>query len=281
MDPTDALRPSLEQAREAWRRLVDADAEQVARVREPEPEDDFYAPVAGTFRPGQPTAAELEVLVALAEPGDRWLDIGAGGGRFALPLARRVREVIAIEPSPAMRAVLGEGVAEAGVTNLAVHAARWPVEGWTEQGDVALAAHCLYDNREPIPFLEAMERHARRLCVVSLAAFPRGVQFAALFEEIHGEAFQPLPALREFVALLGALGRPYEVRRVWAGPAAGPIDPRQAQAFVRRMLWLRPGSEKDRRMCELVDESWGGPDGVLLPLGPREVGIVSWPTPGG
>lgn len=279
MDPTHALRPSPEQAREAWARLVDADAEQVARVREPDPEDDFYAPVAGTFRPGQPTAAELELLVSLAEPDDRWLDIGAGGGRFALPLARRVREVIAVEPSPAMRAVLGEGVAEAGVTNLTVHDARWPVEGWTEQADVALAAHCLYDNREPIPFLEAMERHARRLCVVSLAWFPRGVQFAELFEAIHGEAFQPLPALREFVALLGALGRPCEVRRVWAGPAAGPIEPRQAQAFVRRMLWLRPGSEKDRRMCELIDRWWGGPDGVLLPLGPREVGIVTWPTP--
>ncbi len=278
MDPTHALRPSLDQAREAWMRLVDADAEQVARVREPEPEDDFYAPVAGTFRPGQPTAAELEVLVALAEPDDRWLDIGAGGGRFALPLASRVREVIAIEPSPAMRRVLAEGAEEAGATNISVHDARWPVDGWTEQADVALAAHCLYDNRKPIPFLEAMERHARRLCVVSLARSPRGVQFARLFEAIHGEAFQPLPALREFVALLGALGRPYEVRRVWAGPAAGPIDPRQAQAFVRRMLWLRPGSEKDRRMCEFVDEWWGGPDGVLLPLGLREIGIVTWRT---
>ena len=54
MDPTHALRPSVEDARQAWMRLVDADAEQVARVREPEPEHDFYAPFAGTFRPGQP-----------------------------------------------------------------------------------------------------------------------------------------------------------------------------------------------------------------------------------
>ncbi len=280
MDPTHALRPSLDEAREAWRRLVEADAEQVERVREPEPARDHYAPIAGCFRPGEPSSAEFDALAALAQPQDRWLDIGAGGGRFALPLAALVREVIAVEPSPAMRAVLGEGVAAAGVTNLSVHDARWPVEGWTEQADVALASHCIYDIREPLPFIEAMERHARRLCVVSLARFARGAQFAELFEQVHGEPFQALPALHEFVALLGALDRSYEVRRVWAGAPAAPLEPERAQTFVRRMLWLRPGSEKDRRMCELIDREWGGPGGVLLPLGFREVGVVTWRPPG-
>ena len=278
MDPRHALRPSVEDARQAWMRLVDADAEQVARVREPEPEHDFYAPVAGTFRPGQPSAAEFDVLASLSQREDDWLDIGAGGGRFALPLARRVRCVIAIEPSPAMRRVLAEGAAAAAVTNLTVHDARWPVEGWTEQADVALAAHCLYDIREPIPFIEAMERNARRLCVVSLARFPRGAQFADLFEAVHGEPFDALPALHEFVALIGALGRSYEVRRVWSGWPQTPIDPEQARAFVRRMLWLRPGSDKDPRTGDLIDQWWGVPDGIRMPLGLREIGIVTWRT---
>ena len=278
MDPTRALRPSVEEARQAWMRLVDADAEQVARVREPEPEQDHYAPVAGCFRPGQPSAAEFDALASLSQPEDQWLDIGAGGGRFALPLSRRVRSVIAVEPSPAMRRVLSEGVAAAGVTNLTIHDARWPVEGWTEQADVALAAHCLYDIREPIPFIEAMEHHARRLCVVALARFARGAQFAGLFEAVHGEPFQALPALREFVALLGALGRSYEVRRVRAGSPHTPADPEQARAFARRMLWLRTGSDKDRRMCDLIDQWWGGPGGLLMPLGFREIAIVTWRT---
>ncbi len=278
MDPTHALRPSVEDACRAWMRLVDADAEQVARVREAEPQQDHYAPVAGTFRPGQSSAAEFDALAAVSQREDVWLDIGAGGGRFALPLSRRVRSVIAIEPSPAMRRVLAEGVAAAGVTNLTVHDARWPVEGWTEQADVALAAHCVYDIREPIPFIKAMERNARRLCVVALARFSRGTQFAGLFEAVHGEPFQALPALHEFVALLGALGRSYEVRRVWVDSAQTPIDSEQARAFVRRMLWLRPGSDKDRRMCDLIDQWWGGPGGILMPLGLREIGIVTWRT---
>lgn len=280
MDPTRALRPTLDEAREAWMRLVDADAEQVARVREPEPERDFYAPVAGMFRPAQPTAPEFAALAALARPEDVWLDIGAGGGRFAIPLARRVSAVIAIEPSPAMRGVLDEGATNAGVTNLTVRDARWPVDGWTEQADVALAAHCIYDIREPLPFIEAMEQHARRLCVVSLARFARGTQLAELFEAVHGEPFQALPALHEFVALLGARGRSYEVRRVRADAATTPPDPEDALRLARRMLWLRAGSEKDRRMRDLIDEQWGGPEGIRARLGVREVGIVTWQAPG-
>ena len=260
-------------------RLVDADAEQVARVREPEPEHDFYAPVAGTFRPGQPSAAEFEVLASLSQREDDWLDIGAGGGRFALPLARRVGSVTAIEPSPAMRRVLAEGAAAAGVTNLTVHDARWPVEGWTEQADVALAAHCLYDIREPIPFIEAMERNARRLCVVSLARFPRGAQFADLFEAVHGEPFDALPALHEFVALIGAPRALLRGATRVVGLAPNADRPRAgarvraAHALAASRFGQGPGGRGD-----LIDQWWGVPDGILMPLGLREIGIVTWRT---
>ena len=276
MEPVHALRPSIDAAREAWAGLVEADAEQVARVREVEPTHDYYAPVAGRFRPGQPSAAESDVLASLSRREDSWLDIGAGGGRFALPLSRRVRRVIAIEPSPAMRRVLAEGVAAADATNVSVHDVRWPAAAWTEQADVALAAHCLYDIRAPVPFIEAMERSARRLCVVALARFPRGSQLADLFEAVHGEPLQTLPGLREFVALLGALGSPYEVRRVMTGPASAPLAPDEARTLARRMLWLRPHSQKDRRTCDRMERWWSEPEGIRIPVGFREIGIVTW-----
>ena len=279
MDPTDALRPSVEDARRAWMRLVAAAAEQVARVREPEPEQDHYAPVAGCFRPGQPSAAEFDALAALSQREDDWLDIGAGGGRFALPLSRRVRSVIAVEPSPAMRRVLSEGVAAAGVTNLTVHDARWPVEGWTEQADVALAAHCIYDIREPIPFIEAMEQNARRLCVVALARFPRGAQFAELFEAVHGEPFRALPA---FARVRGAGGGARALLRGATrldgfGPDA---DRRRASALVRAAHALAAprfaqGPADVRSHRPVV----GRAGGILMPLGFREIGIVTWRPP--
>ena len=50
--PYTALRPTEDEVLEAWRALIIAEGEQVARVRDSEPDADFYAPVAGRFRPG-------------------------------------------------------------------------------------------------------------------------------------------------------------------------------------------------------------------------------------
>jgi len=46
------------------------------------------------------------------------VDIGAGSGQFALAAARRFGQVIALDVSPAMQAVLGERAAAAGLVNL-------------------------------------------------------------------------------------------------------------------------------------------------------------------
>ena len=94
-----------------------------------------------------------------------WLDIGAGAGRYALPLARHVREVVAIEPSPGMAAALAEIAAEHGITNVRQLAARWPMEG-SLSGDVALMAHVGYDVERIGAFLDASRRprHAAWPC---------------------------------------------------------------------------------------------------------------------
>lgn len=269
------LRPSEADAIAAWAALVDADAAQVARVREPEPPGDFYAPMAERFRPGPRAGLELPLLEAHAQPDDTWLDIGAGGGRFAIPLSRRVARVIAIEPSEAMRATLASAATEAGRTNIEVHDRRWPAAGWTTLADVSLAAHSIYDIREIAPFLDAMERHTRRLCIAVLADQPRGAQLARLFEAVHREPLATLPALREFIALLAARGRRFDVATVTGEPAT-TVSLDEAVAAARRLLWLAPGSEKERRMRSLIEEWWTVPGGIALPPGRRFLGVVSW-----
>ena len=276
--PTNVLRPTEEEALAAWRELVAADAAQVARVREPEPPADHYAAVAGRFRPGAFESLEWPVLDTLVAPGETVLDIGAGGGRFAVPLAQKGCRVIAIEPSGAMRETLAAAAAEAGVT-VEVHDLRWPAAGWTEEADVSLAAHACYDIAEIGPFLDAMERHTRRLCVAMFGQFARGANLAPLFEAVHGEPLQALPALKEFVALLGARNRNYEVRTVSSGRAYELMEREQAFEMARRMLWLAPGSAKDARMRELMETWWGAPEGIRMPAFRRFIGIVSWEPP--
>ena len=255
--------------------MVDADAEQVARVREPEPAGDFYAHIAPRFRPGARPSIELPPLLAHAEAGDTWLDIGAGGGRFALPLSEHVARVIAVEPSEAMRNVLRDAIRASARPNIEVRDLHWPSPAWADDVDVSFAAHSIYDIRAIVPFLDAMERHTRRTCIAILADQPRGAHLAPLFEAVHGEPFAPLPGLREFIALLSARTRRFEVATVSGEPAdITSLD--EAATMARRLLWLAPDSAKDRQARALVEQWWRVPGGVRLPQARGYFGIVAW-----
>ena len=129
----------------AWGARVRAHHEQSARVRETPEGGDFYAPVSRLFvaDPRRTDDEVLNHLLALAHPSDTWLDIGAGAGRYALPLALRVREVIALDPSPGMLAALHEQAIEHGIANVRAIEGRWPVDptlGPAPTADVTLIA---------------------------------------------------------------------------------------------------------------------------------------------
>ena len=80
-------------------------------------------------------ARVLEALgPALDECRDA-LDVGAGCGALALPLARRLSAVTALEPAPAMAKALREAAGHAGLGNVEVVEAAW--------GDVPVRAHDL------------------------------------------------------------------------------------------------------------------------------------------
>ena len=112
------LRPTPEQTFAAWTKLVLDNREQIERLRERQPAADFYQSRSGQFRPDRRPSPELPYLLELTGPDDHWLDIGAGGGRFAVPIAEHVAAVHAVEPSPAMRDTLSAAAADAGLSNI-------------------------------------------------------------------------------------------------------------------------------------------------------------------
>ncbi|MBK7330534.1 MAG: class I SAM-dependent methyltransferase [Dehalococcoidia bacterium] len=103
----------------------------------------------------------------MVQPGETWLDIGAGAGRYALPLALAGASVVALDPSKAMLAGLREAMTEFEVGGIKAIEARWPTED-PPVADVAFIAHVSYDIAEIGPFLDAMEASARRMCVAVL-----------------------------------------------------------------------------------------------------------------
>lgn len=269
-----------------WAERVHRNREQVDRFREVPDGPDFYGPISSMFRadPQRTDDPVLDALRALARPGDRWLDIGAGAGRFALPLARRVREVVALDPSAGMIAALREEMASHGITNVRPIVGRWPLEDPSLaaelRSDVALIAHLGYDIEAIGPFLAAMEAAARRLCVAVLMERQPSAVADAFWPPIHGEERVPLPALGAFLRLLEAMGRSFEVERV-PRPPRGFDSLDQLVGFLRRQLWVAEGGDKDRRLVALAAERAVERDGRWY-VDDRTVdtGVVVWTPPG-
>jgi hypothetical protein len=154
------------------------------------------------------------------------LDVGAGCGALAIPLARRLRSVTALEPSPAMARALRRWAAEAGLGNVVVVEAAWgdvPVS----PHDLVLCAHVGDLLRADSNFLREAGRTARRLVVVvrDLTSARGGDKF--FYRELY-------PAL---------LGRPYAshskaddpvgaLRSLGIHPAVTEIEYRSDQPFA-------------------------------------------------
>jgi CTP:molybdopterin cytidylyltransferase MocA/SAM-dependent methyltransferase len=277
----DIDRPS-DLAELAWAERVQANREQVDRVREVPDGPDFYAPVTGLFRvdPDRTDDPVLDALCELAKPGETWLDIGAGAGRFALPLARVAGEVVAIEPSKGMLDVLREDMAAHKIANVRPVEGRWPMDD-PPVGDVALIAHVGYDIEAIGPFLRAMEASARRLCVAVLMERQPASLADPFWPIVHGETRVALPALPDFVELLEAGGRSPTVTRIEREPRVF-ASREELVGFLRRQLWIADGGEKERRFNEALDELIvEGPDGGFGLAGQTAspIGIVTWEPP--
>lgn len=277
-----AARPDYESCVADWGERVRANNAQVERLGEREDGSDFYAPMAAMFRadPLRRDDASLNALLGLARAEETWLDVGAGGGRYALGLARQVRRVLAVEPSEGMRAVLAETGAEHGIANVEVIAESWPLPDAVApavEADVALIAHVGYDVEAIGPFVEALEGAARRLCVALLMERAPGAAFAGVWRAVQGEPLALLPALPEFVALLEARGRRVEVRMV--GEREWGFDTwEEAVKGTRRRLWLREGSTKDRLLLQVLgDQLRVREDGGYDLRGPvDQIALVTW-----
>lgn len=276
----------------AWADRVRRNREQVERFREAPDGPDFYREVSAIFRdnPDRAGDAVLDALRRHARPDDTWLDIGAGAGRYALPLARTVRWVIAVDPSASMLESLHGAMAEHAIANVRAIEGRWPeARGAADSAlaealpaDVALIAHVGYDV-EPIgPFVEAMEHASRRECVAVLMERSPALLAEPFWPPLHGEPRVALPALPAFVDLLVARSRRPEVemveasRRRWASRD-------EVERYVRRQTWVAPGSAKDRQMRSLLD-AWlvTNDDGSveLSVAEPLRVGLVAWQPAG-
>jgi len=243
---------------------------------------DFWQTLAGNFRvPADPAADPTpEALAALIGPDDAVIDVGAGGGRIAVPLARRCREVIAVEPSPAMRAVLEEEMARHGVRNIRVVPDRWE-DAVVEPAALVFAAHVTYGVQAIAPFLRKLDGAARRHAALVTMTDPPQSPLAPFWRYVHGEARLRLPCRDELLAVLRELGAEPEVLPLGPAPVLPLGPPAEAVDFLRFRLVVGPGTPADVRLHEAIDRLVEVRDGLLWPRDARanERSLLRW-TPG-
>ena len=268
------------QATRRWKQMVEAEhAQSEARMGGVSPPEDRWTPYAGQFKadPARAGDALVDRLLEQAAPHQTLLDVGAGGGRLALPLALRCRRVVAVEPSPSMGAVLRQQAAESSISNVSWVQARWE-EAEVEPADLVLCAHVLYVVADVEPFVRKLEAHARDRALVVLFQSPPQSQVYPLWERIHGEARLPLPSLPEFRQVLAQLGIDAEIDLLPPQPARGFDDEAQALELLARRLYLEPGSAKMAALESMLPGLLEERNGSLVIRGssPLTPGLVSW-----
>ncbi len=108
--------------------------------------------------------AESQVAMLGLLPYETVLDVGAGTGRLAIPMARMARSVTALDQSAGMLACLQENMRTEGLENIQCLQKSWQDLGQDEiaQHDVVLSSNSLgvYDLKEALAKMDSLAKRA-------------------------------------------------------------------------------------------------------------------------
>ncbi|MDE0823193.1 MAG: class I SAM-dependent methyltransferase [Dehalococcoidia bacterium] len=267
-------------ATEHWNEMVRVEHAQSDSMRKEDPPADSWSNFAQQFRadPRRIDDPLVNYLRQLVTPEQVVLDVGAGGGRLALPLALEAQKVFAVEPSPSMCRVLREVASEFNVPNVEVIESGW-LDAQAPQADLAICCHVLYVIQDIEAFVRKLEQHAKQVLVIVYQAPPQS-QIYPLWEPMHGVPRSPLPSLPEFLEVLTQLGVEPDIHVVHTERNRGFESLEAAKDQLARRLYVTPNSAEMERLEELLPDVLEEKDGGFsikgsVNLEPR---VVSWQT---
>lgn len=141
----------------------------------------------------------FSLLQSLGKP--TLLDIGAGSGKWAVPLAPFAEYITAVEPSPAMRTRLEENLAQHGIHNVTVVPQPWPCKG-VPIHDITLCSHAMYGFGDFEAFVRGVQAATRHTCVWLMRAPPLDGIMADAARHIFGHPYDSVNFHIAFNALL-------------------------------------------------------------------------------
>ncbi len=132
------------------------------------------------------------------DPGSKVLDIGAGPGTLAIPIARRASQVTAVEPAAGMAEVMRSYADRNGISNLKIIQKRWedidPATDLDGPFDIVFASHSLgmSDIRESIEKMTSVA--SKRVFLFWFGGITSWEKpMVDLWPKMHGREYVPGP----------------------------------------------------------------------------------------
>lgn len=180
-----------------WGEVVEAREKQAARHSD----SGYWDRRANSFARSTQARVDdfLRVLEPYLSPRKTLLDVGAGTGRHAVPLAERLEWVTAVEPSEGMRSHI------AARDNITVIASSWE-DAEVAPADLVICSHVLYGIAEPVPFVTKLERSARERVFVMMRESDLPHPAAEVRRRLRRDDQARLPRFSELFMLLLQMG---------------------------------------------------------------------------
>ncbi len=241
-----------------WAATVRTEHEQADRFRSDDPNADHWKKLAHRFAPTtREKAFQDETYAAVLQyvsEKDSVLDVGAGAGRLAIPLADHCRHVTAVEPSETMRNRLTEQAKAWGLENVSVVSDRWE-DAAVEPHDVVICAHVIYTAEDIEAFLRKLTDSSKRYVLVVVFDQPAMSNYSPLWEPVYGVKRIALPSLGELKAVLNELGIEFSTEPLseWESRPFKDFESAYEESMARLMI-ADSSSESANRLKAVLEE---------------------------
>ena len=138
--------------------------------------------------------------------GGSVLDVGSGGGRATFALVPPAGNVMAVDHQQGMLDAFANAARDRGISHRE-YLGDWPdITDLVPEADVVVCHHVAYNVRDIVPFLQALNDHARRRVVMELPMTHPMSNMNELWKKFWGLDRPTKPTGDELVAIVRAMG---------------------------------------------------------------------------